>query len=151
MRKIIIGSDHGGVVLKDQIVSMLREVGGWDVEDLGTNGTAAIDYPVIAERVAQRVAKNFEALGILVCGSGIGVSITANKVTGIRCALIHDAYTARMARQHNDANVMAIGERVTGSAVAEDAVRIFLSTEFEGGRHANRVGLINKLDVDGHL
>jgi len=148
--KIYIGSDHGGVNLKDQLVAMLTR-DEYDVEDFGTTGTTPIDYPIIAAKVAQSVAKDPKSRGIIVCGSGIGVCISANKVSGIRCALVHDAYTARMSRQHNNANMIAIGERVTGSEVAKDAVKVFLSTPFEGGRHAARVGLISQLDQDGHL
>lgn len=147
MRKIIIGADHGGVVLKQQIVAMLKAAGEFEVTDVGTHGTTAVDYPNIAETVGKTVAAetgNFT--GILVCGSGIGISIAANKVKGIRAALCHDAYTARLARQHNDANIICLGERVTGSEVAKDAVNVFLETAFEGGRHTNRVALITNLD-----
>ena len=144
MRKIVVGADHGGVRLKDDIVAMLS--GSYEVVDKGTHGTTAVDYPNIAEAVGKEVASDPTATGILVCGSGIGISIAANKVRGIRAALVHDAYTARMSRQHNDANIICLGERVTGSEVAKDAVKVFLETNFEGGRHANRVNLINELD-----
>jgi len=148
MRKVVIGSDHGGVGLKDQLVAMLRD--SYEVVDLGTQGTTPIDYPKIARQVALEVVKSSPGTsGILVCGSGIGVSISANKVKGIRCALVHDAYTARMSRQHNDANVIALGERVTGVEVAKEAVKIFLETPFEGGRHANRVALITDIECSG--
>ena len=146
MRKIIIGADHGGVKLKDDIVAMLSTCGEYEITDKGTHGTTAVDYPNIAEAVGKEVAADPSATGILVCGSGIGISIAANKVRGIRAALVHDAYTARMSRQHNDANIVCLGERVTGSEVAKDAVKVFLQTAFEGGRHANRVNLINSLD-----
>ena len=146
MRKVFIGADHGGVNLKDQLVTMLRENKEYDVEDMGTHGTVAVDYPKIAEQVAKKVSEVPTSVGIIVCGSGIGVSIAANKVPGIRCALVHDSYTARMSRQHNDANMIALGERVTGSEVAKEAVRIFLDTPFEGGRHANRVALIAAIE-----
>jgi ribose 5-phosphate isomerase B len=146
MRKIIIGADHGGVRLKDDIVAMLSSSGQYDVIDRGTHGTTSVDYPNIAETVCTEVVADKAATGILVCGSGIGISISANKVKGIRAALVHDAYTARMARQHNDANVVCLGERVTGSEVAKDAVKVFLGTEFEGGRHANRVNLISFIE-----
>ena len=145
MKKVIIGADHGGVRLKDELVLMLS--GQFDVQDMGTHGTTAVDYPNVAEAVGKAVvSSNGGAAGILVCGSGIGVSIAANKVTGVRAALVHDAYTARMSRMHNDANVVCLGERVTGSEVAKDAVNVFLSTAFEGGRHAKRVDLISALD-----
>jgi ribose 5-phosphate isomerase B len=147
MRKIIVGADHGGVKLKDDIVAMLSSSGGnYEIVDKGTHGTTSVDYPNIAESVCNDVVSHKAATGILVCGSGIGISISANKVKGIRAALVHDAYTARMARQHNDANVVCLGERVTGSEVAKDAVKVFLETEFEGGRHANRVNLISSIE-----
>ena len=147
MRRIIIGADHGGVNLKDQIVTMLKSSNEYDVTDIGTHVNTSVDYPDIAQEVGKQVAGNQEDLtGILVCGSGIGVSIAANKIKGIRAALCHDAYTARMARQHNNANVLCLGERVTGSEVAKDAVMVFLKSGFEGGRHANRVDLITKLE-----
>lgn len=146
MRKIIVGADHGGVRLKDDLVAMLSSTGQYKIVDKGTHGGASVDYPKIAESVCTEVSANNDATGILVCGSGIGISISANKVKGIRAALVHDAYTARMARQHNDANVICLGERVTGSEVAKDAVRVFLESQFEGGRHANRVKLISDLE-----
>ena len=148
MRKVVVGADHGGVGLKDQLVAMLRD--SYEIVDLGTHGNTPIDYPKIAEQVAQEVTKGVPGTaGILVCGSGIGVSIAANKVKGIRCALVHDAYTARMSRQHNDANIIALGERVTGVEVAKEAVKIFLETPFEEGRHANRVALIKDIESSG--
>ena len=147
MVKVFVGSDHGGVVLKDQLILMLKtEFADSIVEDFGTYGSVAVDYPNIAAKVANAVAFHEGSFGIVVCGSGIGVSIAANKINGIRCALIHDHYTARMAREHNDANMIALGERVTGSEVAKDCVRTFLQTEFQGGRHANRVSLIMGLE-----
>jgi ribose 5-phosphate isomerase B len=146
MRKIIIGADHGGVRLKDDLVAMLSASGQYDIVDKGTHGTLSVDYPNIAEAVGVEVVSDPTATGILVCGSGIGISIAANKVKGIRAALVHDAYTARMSRQHNDANIVCLGERVTGSEVAKDAVKVFLETGFEGGRHANRVNLISGLE-----
>ena len=147
MRRIIIGADHGGVNLKDQIVTMLKSTNEYDVTDIGTHVNTSVDFPDIAQGVGKQVTGNQEDLtGILVCGSGIGVSIAANKIKGIRAALCHDAYTARMARQHNNANVLCLGERVTGSEVAKDAVMVFLKSGFEGGRHANRVDLITKLE-----
>ena len=147
MRKIVIGADHGGVKLKDELVLMLSQSGQYDISDIGTHGSVSVDYPNIAEAVGRAVvASNGAASGILVCGSGIGVSIAANKVTGVRAALVHDAYTARMSRMHNYANIICLGERVTGSEVAKDAVNVFLATSFEGGRHGKRVDLITALD-----
>ncbi len=142
---VFIGSDHGGYELKEQIKSFLEEI-GVDIEDLGTYSLDSCDYPDIARKVALNVAKNKEK-GILICGSGIGMSIAANKVKGIRCALCHDAYTAEYSRRHNDANIIAFGGRTTGVEIAKQMVKIFLFTEFDGGRHQRRVEKIGKLEV----
>ena len=142
---VFIGSDHGGYELKEQIKSFLEEI-GVDVEDLGTYSPESCDYPDIAQKVALNVAKSKEK-GILICGSGIGMSIAANKVKGIRCALCHDAYTAEYSRRHNDANIIAFGGRTTGVEIAKQMVKIFLFTEFDGGRHERRVEKIGKLEV----
>jgi RpiB/LacA/LacB family sugar-phosphate isomerase len=146
-RIVFIGCDHGGVVLKDSLVQMLSGMENYKVVDMGTHGTKSVDYPDIAVAVAKEVVGTgmdpTECVGILVCGSGIGVSIAANKVDGIRCALVHDAYTARMSREHNNANMIALGERVTGSEVAKDAVKVFLEATFQEGRHTGRVRKIN--------
>ncbi len=142
---VFIGSDHGGYELKEQIKSFLEEI-GVDVEDLGTYSPESCDYPDIAQKVALNVAKSKEK-GILICGSGIGMSIAANKVEGIRCALCHDAYTAEYSRRHNDANIIAFGGRTTGVEIAKQMVKIFLFTEFDGGRHERRVEKIGKLEV----
>ena len=142
---VFIGSDHGGYELKEQVKSFLKEI-GVDIEDLGTYSLDSCDYPDIAREVALNVAKNKEK-GILICGSGIGMSIAANKVKGIRCALCHDAYTAEYSRRHNDANIIAFGGRTTGVEIAKQMVKIFLFTEFDGGRHQRRVEKIGKLEV----
>ncbi len=142
---VFIGSDHGGYELKEQVKSFLKEI-GVDIEDLGTYSLDSCDYPDIARKVALNVAKNKEK-GILICGSGIGMSIAANKVKGIRCALCHDAYTAEYSRRHNDANIIAFGGRTTGVEIAKQMVKIFLFTEFDGGRHQRRVEKIGKLEV----
>lgn len=147
MKKIVIGADHGGVRLKDEIVKMLSADKGLQISDFGTHGSAPVDYPDIAESVGKQVSADPELIGILVCGSGIGISIAANKVKGVRAALVHDAYTARMSRQHNNANIICLGERVIGAEVAKDAVNVFLHTNFEGGRHQNRVDLISSLEL----
>jgi len=147
MRRLVIGADHGGVRLKDQIVEMLTAAGTYEITDVGTHGNAAVDYPNIGETVGRKVASDHTLSGILICGSGIGISIAANKVRGVRAALCHDAYTARMSREHNNANIICLGERVTGSEVAKDAVNVFLMTQFEGGRHETRVGII--ADIEG--
>ncbi len=136
--KVAIGSDHAGFEAKEALKRMLIEQ-GHDVEDLGTNSSASVDYPDFAQAVSHRVADGGAARGVLVCGTGIGMSITANKVPGIRAALCQDEYTARMSRLHNDANVLCLGSRVTGQGVLEAIVTTWLATDFEGGRHQRRV------------
>lgn len=135
---IVLAADHGGVEMKNQIRSML-EAGGMPLLDLGTHDGQSVNYPDYAVRLAQALKDGSASRGLLFCGSGIGMSIVANRFSHIRAALIHDAYGARYARLHNDANVLVMGGRTTGIEVAKDCVRIFLSTEFEGGRHADRV------------
>ena len=144
---IAIGSDHAGFPLKQVVKSWLEEH-GYEVDDLGTHDTKSVDYPDYAAAVAHAVAEGKADRGILICGTGIGMSISANKVPGIRAALCTDAYTARMSRRHNDANVLCMGARVIGPGVAESIVEAWLSEEFEGGRHARRVGKINALDEE---
>jgi len=143
--KWYVGADHAGVELKDQLVAMLRALGD-EVEDLGTNGAESVDYPDFAERVGKAVAASDGGRGLLVCGTGIGMAMAANKIPGVRAAVVTDAYTARMTRAHNDANVAAIGARVVGQGVAEEAVRAFRDTPCEGGRHQRRVDKLNALD-----
>ncbi|WP_142846880.1 ribose 5-phosphate isomerase B [Telmatospirillum sp. J64-1] len=135
---IAVASDHGGVELKQALCEFLAER-GIEVLDLGTQPGESVDYPDYADKLAQALADGRAQRGVLVCGSGIGISIAANRHRHIRAALIHDAYGARMCRQHNDANVIVFGGRTTGVEVARDCLGIFLDTEFEGGRHARRV------------
>lgn len=140
------GSDHAGLPLKRLLVAQLAELGD-EVIDIGTNDEASVDYPDFGAEVGRRVAASAgSARGLVVCGSGIGISIAANKIAGVRCALVHDAYTAELARQHNDANVIALGARVIGPGVAEGALRLFRDTAFLGGRHQRRVDLLGALD-----
>jgi ribose 5-phosphate isomerase B len=136
--KIIVGSDHGGFNLKRAIVDDLKEK-GVDVTDFGPETAESVDYPDYAKPLAEKVAAGEYDKGILVCGTGIGMSISANKVKGIRSALVHDTFSAKATRQHNDSNVLAMGERVIGAGLALDIVDIWLNTEFEGGRHERRV------------
>jgi ribose 5-phosphate isomerase B len=144
-----VGADHAGVGLKRQLVEYLRGLGD-EVEDLGTNDEQSVDYPDFGAAVGAKVAAGgADARGLVICGTGIGISIAANKVAGVRCALVHDAFTAQAARSHNDANVVSIGARVTGPGVAEQALRVFRDTAFEGGRHARRVEKITALDKHG--
>lgn len=142
--KIGIGSDHGGFELKEFIK---KEFQGEKVEivDYGTQSTESVDYPDFGRMVGEAVAKGEVDKGIVICGTGIGISIAANKVDGIRCALANDLYSAKMSREHNDANVLAMGARVIGTGVASEIVKIFLETEFLAGRHARRVEKINDI------
>lgn len=144
--KITIGSDHGAVELKDEVKKVLAEFPDIEVSDVGTFGTEAVDYPDIAEKVCADVVSGKSERGIVLCGTGIGISIASNKIHGIRCALCNDVYSARMSREHNDANVLAMGGRVTGFGVAGEIVRTWITTEFSGGRHAIRVDKITALE-----
>lgn len=140
----IVGGDHAGLPLKRHLVEVLAGLGD-EVVDLGTDSAASVDYPDFAAQVAERVARG-EGRGLLVCGTGIGMAMAANKVAGVRAAVVTDAFTARATRAHNDANVMAIGARVVGAGVAEEALRAFRDTAFEGGRHDARVAKLAELD-----
>jgi ribose 5-phosphate isomerase B len=135
---IAFGADHAGVALKDALAEAARAL-GHQVIDCGTNGPESVDYPDFAARVCEAVAAGRAGFGVLVCGTGIGMSMAANRHPAIRCALVHDATGARLTRAHNDANVLALGARMTGLEPALDALRAFLATSYEGGRHARRV------------
>lgn len=139
--KIAIGSDHGGFRLKEKIIEYFKEK-NISFEDFGTYSEESCNYPVIAKEVANKVAKNEFQKGILVCGTGIGVSIVANKVKGIRAALCFDTFCAKMSREHNNANILCLGQRVLNEDVAIEIVDTWLNTEFEGGRHEIRVNMI---------
>jgi ribose 5-phosphate isomerase B len=143
--KIAVGSDHGGYNLKKEICAFLEE-NGYTYKDFGTYSEGSVDYPDFALAVAQGVAAGDFTTGLLVCGTGIGVSITANKVRGIRAALCHDTFSARLAREHNDANIITLGERVVGRGLALDIVRAFLSASFTGERHACRVDKMKAIE-----
>lgn len=143
---ITIGSDHGAVALKDEVKMVLKEYEDIKVTDVGTFGTASVDYPDIAEKVCADVTSGKADLGIVLCGTGIGISIAANKVKGIRCALCNDVYSAKKAREHNNANVLAMGGRVLGFGPAGEIVRAFVESSFEGGRHARRVNKIMAIE-----
>lgn len=145
MMKLATGSDHGGYLLKDIVNDLLQKL-GHQVIDVGTNSAESCDYPDFAKKVADTVASGKADLGILICGTGLGMSMAANKVAGIRAAVCCNEYMAKMARAHNDANIICIGERVTGAGLAAEMVKAFLDTAFEGDRHARRVGKINALD-----
>ncbi|MBP3040550.1 ribose 5-phosphate isomerase B [Bacillaceae bacterium Marseille-Q3522] len=143
--KVAIASDHGGIHLREDIKKLLDEM-GIEYEDFGCSCATSVDYPDYALPVAKRVANKEFDRGILVCGTGIGMCIAANKVKGIRCALVHDVYSARMTREHNDSNVLAMGERVIGPGLAVEIARTWLTTEFLGGRHQKRIGKIREIE-----
>ena len=142
---IAIASDHGGYALKEHIKAYLAAK-GIPCQDFGTHSTDSCDYPVFGKAAAEAVASGQCEKGIVICTTGIGISITANKVKGIRCALCADSLSAEMTRRHNDANMLAMGAGIVGSNLAERIVDVFLATEFEGGRHARRVGLITQME-----
>jgi ribose 5-phosphate isomerase B len=144
--RIALGCDHRGRSLKRLATEVITERGD-DCQDFGTNDTAAVDYPDIARRVAEAVARGEFRFGILICGTGIGMSMASNKVHGIRAAVCQDAFTASRSRLHNDANVLCLGEDIVGPGLAKEILRTFLDTEFEGGRHVARVEKINALET----
>ena len=142
---IAIGSDHGGYFLKEEIKKHLKEK-GYEFKDFGTDSTASCDYPVYAEKVCRAVQSGECEKGILICGTGIGMSMCANKCKGIRAAVCGDHFSAEFTRKHNNANVLCLGARVIGAGVAMQLVDIFLTTEYEGGRHEKRVEMMMQLE-----
>ena len=144
--KVVIGADHAGYGLKEEIKEVLRQL-SIEFLDVGTmNSEASVDYPDFAEAVARKVASGEFDRGIIVCGTGVGVAIAANKVKGIRAANCNDVVCAKFSREHNDANILTMGSRIIGPAVANEIVKTWLGTEFEGGRHARRVEKISQLE-----
>lgn len=143
--KIAMGADHGGFSLKETIKQHLEEQ-GHEVLDLGTYDTASCHYPVYAEKVARAVAAGQAERGILVCGTGIGMSIAANKIPGIRAAAVSDCFTAQATREHNDANILCLGERTVGPGLAIRIVDTYLAAQFQGGRHQTRLDMIAALE-----
>jgi ribose 5-phosphate isomerase B len=139
---IAVASDHAGFDLKETLKRDLQDA-GYAVLDLGTNSTASVDYPDFGKAMGEAISSGKAEKGVLVCGSGIGISIAANRNPKVRAVLAHDATSARLAREHNDANVVAFGQRLTGIEVAREALKVFLTTEFEGGRHAGRVAKLS--------
>jgi ribose 5-phosphate isomerase B len=140
---IAVASDHAGFDLKEILKRDLQEA-GLEVLDLGTNSTQSVDYPDFGTAMADAVASGKAERGVLVCGTGIGISMAANRNPKVRAALVHDVTSARLSRLHNDANVVAFGQRVIGTETAREALKVFLDTKFEGGRHANRVAKLSK-------
>lgn len=151
MSRIAIGADHAGFVLKSHLVTVLKSA-GHDVDDLGTHSTESVDYPPICAAVGRAVRDGRADLGIVLGGSGQGEQLAANKVRGVRAALCNDLYTARMARAHNNANVLSMGARVVGEGLAEEILSTFLSTPFDGGRHERRVAQLSDIENEeaGH-
>ena len=145
MKKIVMASDHAGFDLKSTLVEQLKN-DGYDVEDAGTYSKDSCDYPVFAEKACRYMLDGKAELCILVCGTGIGMSMAANKVNGIRAACCSDTYSAKYTRLHNDANVLCMGARVVGEGLAYEIAKVFLETEFEGGKHLRRINMISDLE-----
>lgn len=146
--KVAIAADHGGYTLKEEIKKYL-ESAGIEYTDFGCHSEESVDYPDFALPVAEKVAAGEFDRGILICGTGIGMSIAANKVKGVRCALVHDCFTAKATREHNDSNVLAMGARVIGPGLALEIAKIWLGTEFEGGRHLRRIEKLHLIEKGG--
>ena len=144
VKKLVIGCDHAAYELKLKVVEHLKER-GFDVTDVGTNSSDSCDYPVFADALCKKLQNGECERGILICGTGIGMSIAANKHAGIRAACCSDSYSARLTREHNDANVLCFGARVVGEGTALDLVDIFVDTEYMGGKHARRVAMLDEL------
>jgi len=145
MDLIAIASDHGGFSLKVDIVSFLKEL-GYEVNDMGPKNQNSVDYPDYGIRIAQTVTQNTDSRGIVICGTGIGMSIVVNRFPGIRGTLCSDLYTAKLCREHNDSNILIMGGRVVGHGLAREIVKVWLSTPFDGGRHQKRLDKINQFD-----
>ncbi len=147
-KKIAIGCDHGGFEMKNELVDFIKEM-GCELGDFGITEKVSVDYPVIAEKVALAVASGEYDLGILVCGTGIGMSLAANKVKGIRAAACSELYSAKFTRMHNNSNILCLGGRVIGPETAKIMTEAFITTEFEGGRHQRRVDMIDAIENNG--
>jgi ribose 5-phosphate isomerase B len=146
MMKLAIGCDHGGFELKEEVLKFIRTVSNIQVSDLGPSGKESVDYPDFGAKVAEAVSNGSVDRGVLICGTGIGMSMVANRYPKVRAALCHDHFTAQMSREHNDANVLVMGERVIGKGVALEIVKTWLDTEFAGGRHQKRLDKIQALE-----
>lgn len=143
--KLALGADHGGYFLKELLKQHLQEQ-GYEIEDFGTYDTASCNYPVYAEKVARAVADGQAELGILICGTGIGMSIAANKIKGIRAAAVSDCFAAQATREHNNSNILCLGERIVGPGLAMRIADTWLNAAFQGGRHQTRVDMISALE-----
>jgi ribose 5-phosphate isomerase B len=144
-QSLAVASDHGGLTLKEELVLFLKER-GHAVTDLGVHSAESVDYPDYARKVAEKVTSGDADLGLLVCGTGVGMSIAANKVAGVRAAVVSDTFSARMSRAHNNANILCLGERVVGPGLARELLTTWLETPFEGGRHERRVTGIHSIE-----
>ena len=144
VKKIVVGSDHGGFNYKAKIIEYLKE-NNYEYIDVGTYSEDSCDYPIIARKAAEKIVSGEAERGILICGTGIGMSIAANKVKGIRAAHCTDTFSAKASRAHNNANILCLGERITGECIALDIVDVWLKSEFEGGRHQRRVDQIEEV------
>ena len=149
-KKFYIATDHAGYAVKAYVKEFITSL-GHEIVDLGPDSADRVDYPDFAKKCADAVLSDKGSFGILICGTGIGISIAANKVPGIRAALCHDHYTAMLTRQHNDANILCFGERVVGKGIMEEMIEVFANTEFEGGRHAGRVNKIESCTYGADL
>jgi len=149
--KLAIGCDHGGFELKEEILKFIKTVANIQVSDFGPAGKESVDYPDFGAKVADAVSKGTMDRGILICGTGIGMSIVANRYPNVRAALCHDHFTAQMSREHNDANVLVMGERVIGKGVALEIAKTWLDTEFAGGRHRKRLDKIKDIEKSVNL
>ncbi|MDE6060221.1 MAG: ribose 5-phosphate isomerase B [Clostridia bacterium] len=147
MVKVAVGCDHGGIVLKDSVVGTLKSLGA-EVEDFGCFDESSVDYPVYGEKVARAVASGECECGVIMCGTGIGISIAANKVKGIRAAVVTNTYMAQLTKNHNNANIIALGGRVITPSEAEEIVKAWFTAEYEGGRHQRRLDMIAKIEED---
>ena len=148
MAKVAVGCDHGGFPLKDAVVATLESLGA-EVVDFGCDSTESVDYPKYGYKVAKAVASGECDLGVIMCGTGIGISIAANKVKGVRAAVCSEPVTARLVKEHNNANIIAFGARIVGIEVAKEIVRAYLEAQFQGGRHQTRVDLIHEIENKG--
>ncbi len=144
--KLAIGCDHGGFELKEEILKFIRNVANIEISDFGPSTKESVDYPDFGKKVSEAVSKGMMDRGILICGTGIGMSIVANRFPKVRAALCHDHFTAQMSREHNDANILVMGERVIGRGVALEIVKTWLDTEFAGGRHQKRLDKIRDIE-----
>ena len=147
MKKIAIASDHGGFELKETVIAHLLS-DGWEIDDLGPSNESSVDYPDYGIKLAEIITNKKVERGIIICGTGVGMSIVVNRFSGIRGTLCSDIYTAKMCRKHNDSNILIMGGRVIGKGLASEIVDTWLNTAFEGGRHQRRIDKINKIDAN---